>query len=170
MSEETRKRAEEYVRQRLSYCYPYVGETDRKVKYSVSELKHRAMDALIAKEEEEIETLSVEERKEEKESRFHPSEGALRGSATHRAMECFDIARLADKVIILNKGKVAAEGKPADVFKMQEIIQQAGLEVPQITQIMVKLQQAGLSVNSDIYIMDKAVEAIAQAVRGRSRC
>ena len=81
-----------------------------------------------------------------------------------------DIARLADKVIILNKGKVAAEGKPADVFKMQEIIQQAGLEVPQITQIMVKLQQAGLSVNSDIYIMDKAVEAIAQAVRGRSRC
>ena len=81
-----------------------------------------------------------------------------------------DIARLADKVIILNKGKVAAEGKPADGFKVQEIIQQAGVEVPQITQIMVKLQQAGLSVNSDIYIMDKAVEAIAQAVRGRSRC
>lgn len=96
LSEETRKRAKEYVRQQLSYGYPYVSETDRKVKYSVSELKHRAMDAWIAKEDEGIENLSFQEQKEEKEKRFHPSEGALRGSATHRAMECFDLARLVD--------------------------------------------------------------------------
>lgn len=95
--------ADAYVSRRLSWNYPYQPETTRKVKYSVSELKHRAMEAVF--EEEELfecqETLIREEAQDSYVPRFAGGEleinrGALRGSAMHRALECLSIERLTD--------------------------------------------------------------------------
>lgn len=97
--------ADAFVEEQLSYRYPYMAETNRKIKYSVSELKHRAAEALF----EETELLERNTRKERQGAaeetvpyipRFAGGEttissGALRGSAMHRAVECLPIVQLA---------------------------------------------------------------------------
>ena len=108
--------ADTFVKEQLSWKYPFAAETDRKSKYSVSELKHRAMDAVFeADEQEEMlfgpkektmdsrESADAEESADSKTAyvpRFAGGEaevnqGALRGSAMHRAVECLPVEKLA---------------------------------------------------------------------------
>ncbi|MEY8422552.1 helicase-exonuclease AddAB subunit AddA [Lachnospiraceae bacterium 38-14] len=88
--------ADKIVEEKLSYRYPYEKETSRKGKYSVSELKHRAIEAMAGEEPDFAEPLFPEAEivpyipvfmSGEKEV----NQGALRGSAMHRAVECLPI-------------------------------------------------------------------------------
>ncbi len=95
--------ADAYVTKQLSYQYPYQIETNRKVKYSVSELKHRAMEAVF--EEEELKSVPFKKTESLEFTPYIPrfaggedttvNQGALRGSAMHRALECLDVKTLA---------------------------------------------------------------------------
>ncbi len=85
----------ERIQERFSYRYPYEGAMGQKNKYSVSELKHRAMRERLAEEEELVPAFPQEEivpyvpafaRKTEEEP---VNRGALRGTAMHRVMECY---------------------------------------------------------------------------------
>ena len=80
-----------------------------------------------------------------------------------------DIARFADNVIIMNRGRVLMEGTPREVFAREDFIRQAGLDVPQITNIVKSLKDEGMDISSDIYTMDAAVDAITRAVKGNNR-
>lgn len=80
-----------------------------------------------------------------------------------------DIARFADNVIIMNRGRVLMEGTPREVFAREDFIRQAGLDVPQITNIVKSLKDEGMDIPSDIYTMDAAVDAIVRAVKGNNR-
>lgn len=80
-----------------------------------------------------------------------------------------DIARFADNVVIMNRGRVLMEGTPREVFVREDFIRQAGLEVPQITNIVKALKSGGMDIPSDIYTMEEAVEAIVRAMRGKNR-
>ena len=79
-----------------------------------------------------------------------------------------DIARFADNVIIMNRGRVLMEGTPREVFAREDFIRQAGLDVPQITNIVKSLKAEGMDIPSDIYTMDAAVDAIVRAVKGNN--
>ena len=76
-----------------------------------------------------------------------------------------DIARFADNVVIMNRGRVLMEGIPHEVFVREDFIRQAGLDVPQITNIVKALKIRGWDISSNIYTMDEAVDAIFQAVK-----
>lgn len=76
-----------------------------------------------------------------------------------------DIARFADNVVIMNRGRVLMEGTPREVFVREDFIRQAGLDVPQITNIVKALKIRGWDISSNIYTMDEAVDAIFQAVK-----
>ena len=76
-----------------------------------------------------------------------------------------DIARFADNVVIMNRGRVLMEGTPHEVFVREDFIRQAGLDVPQITNIVKALKIRGWDISSNIYTMDEAVDAIFQAVK-----
>ena len=76
-----------------------------------------------------------------------------------------DIARFADNVVIMNRGRVLMEGTPHVVFVREDFIRQAGLDVPQITNIVKALKIRGWDISSNIYTMDEAVDAIFQAVK-----
>ena len=76
-----------------------------------------------------------------------------------------DIARFADNVVIMNRGRVLMEGTPWEVFVREDFIRQAGLDVPQITNIVKALKIRGWDISSNIYTMDEAVDAIFQAVK-----
>ena len=93
------KEADAYVEEQLSYRYPCRIETSRKTKYSVSELKHRAIEAVF-EEEERGENPFAEEEIIPYIPKFAGGEsevnrGALRGSAMHRVVECLPIEKLA---------------------------------------------------------------------------
>ena len=76
-----------------------------------------------------------------------------------------DIAKFADNVVIMNRGRVLMEGTPREVFVREDFIRQAGLDVPQITNIVKALKIRGWDISSNIYTMDEAVDAIFQAVK-----
>lgn len=81
-----------------------------------------------------------------------------------------DIARFADYVVIMNQGRLLLADTPAKAFGQEELIQEAGLEVPQITRIMKALKAQGLGLDDKIYTMEKAAEAVYKAVRGQGKC
>ena len=90
------------LKQRFSQRYPYQVDVLRKNKYSVSELKHRAMREKFEAEQEETVPAFLEEpvtptiplfiQREESVEQETANRGALRGTAVHRVMECYDFA------------------------------------------------------------------------------
>lgn len=90
------------LKQRFSQRYPYQVDVLRKNKYSVSELKHRAMRERFEAEQEETVPAFLEEpvtstiplfiQREESVEQETENRGALRGTAVHRVMECYDFA------------------------------------------------------------------------------
>lgn len=90
------------LKQRFLQRYPYQVDVLRKNKYSVSELKHRAMREKFEAEQEETVPAFLEEpvtptiplfiQREESVEQETANRGALRGTAVHRVMECYDFA------------------------------------------------------------------------------
>ncbi len=90
------------LKQRFSQRYPYQTDILRKNKYSVSELKHRAMRERFEAEQEETVPAFLEEpvtptiplfiQRQGSVEQETPNRGALRGTAVHRVMECYDFA------------------------------------------------------------------------------
>ena len=70
------------------------------------------------------------------------------------AME--DIAALASRVIVLAQGKILFEGTPRKLFGQSEILEQAGLLPPPVTQLMLSARRAGFNVNTEILSIDEA--------------
>lgn len=58
-----------------------------------------------------------------------------------------DVAKLAEKVIVMNKGKVVLTGTPKEVFKEVDILEEIGLGVPQVTYLMKELIKKGFDVS-----------------------
>lgn len=68
----------------------------------------------------------------------------------------------ADRIIVMNAGKVTMEGKPKDIFSRVEEMQAAGLDVPQMTELAYELRQNGVQLDSKILSIDEMVEALCQ--------
>lgn len=73
----------------------------------------------------------------------------------------------ADRVIVIDDGKITADGKPEDVFSMSETIENAGLEIPQVTRLLKALKADGVNVDTHALMPQKAAEAIKYALGGR---
>lgn len=78
-----------------------------------------------------------------------------------------DIARLVDRIIVMNRGKIALIGKPEEVFSCVEELHAMGLGIPQITQVMRGLKARGMDVPDNIYTVDQAVKVILERIRGK---
>lgn len=73
-----------------------------------------------------------------------------------------DIVKYADKVLVMNKGKLFCHEDTDSVFARQDEIIKIGLDVPQITKIMMKLRDKGVDLGKDIYTVERAKERIMQ--------
>lgn len=91
---------------KFSFTYPYERDLERKNKYSVSELKHRAMREKLLEEETDVIPAFLEtdgksyvppfvQKKMEQEETGGQNQGALRGTAVHRVMECYQFSAAA---------------------------------------------------------------------------
>ena len=84
-----------------------------------------------------------------------------------------DIAELADQLIILHQGELLAVGEPRELFQQRELLQQAGLQPPQVVQVLDVLRAHGLSVPETAMTLQEAVKAVQQAVKkhkGGKKC
>lgn len=92
---------------------------------------------------------------------LHQERGITVILVTH-SME--DAARLVDRLIVMEKGTVALDGTPTQVFREAERLKKMGLGVPQITELMHELKACGLDVNTDLFTVEEAEEEIARVM------
>ncbi len=67
-----------------------------------------------------------------------------------------DVARLTDRLLVMNGSRLAMDGTPAEVFTHAEELVEMGLNIPQVTQVFLHLRQMGLEVDN-VYTIDQAV-------------
>lgn len=79
-----------------------------------------------------------------------------------------DVARVANRIIVMNKGKIAMTGTVAEIFSRGEELEKMGLTVPQITKITDKLRQMGFDVPPQIYTLKYGEKVLAQLLRGEA--
>lgn len=72
-----------------------------------------------------------------------------------------DIAKLADRILVMNHGKVEMFDKANIVFKQGKRLTEIGLNIPQITQIIDGLREKGLPLNDGIYTVEDAYREIS---------
>ena len=77
-----------------------------------------------------------------------------------------DVAKTANHVIVMNKGRIEMEGSVAQVFKESERLKEIGLNVPQITLLADKLRNAGYNLPENIFTVKYAAEAIKELIGG----
>lgn len=73
-------------------------------------------------------------------------------------------AALADRAIVMDKGNIVLDGKPSEVFSEINILKQAGLDVPQPTELCVELKKSGMDLKTGILTVEECVEAVTAAL------
>lgn len=77
-----------------------------------------------------------------------------------------DVAKTAERVIVMNGGHVEMQGTVAEVFAQAEHLQKIGLNVPQVTLLTDKLRLAGYDLPKHIYTVKYAADAIKKLIGG----
>ena len=78
-----------------------------------------------------------------------------------------DVARYADRLIVVNDGKIPYDGTPREVFSHYEELEKIGLAAPQITYIMHDLAARGLMVDTHATTVEEAKKRILAALAGK---
>ncbi|MDO4474172.1 MAG: energy-coupling factor transporter ATPase [Eubacteriales bacterium] len=79
-----------------------------------------------------------------------------------------DIAKYADRLIVMNHGEVQYNDSPKNVFAHYRELEKMGLAAPQVTYIMHELKEKGLSVDADATTVKEAADSIMNALAGAS--
>ena len=94
-------------------------------------------------------------------SRMRTDEGMTVVLVSH-SME--DMSKYADRVVVMNKGKLVMNGTPGQIFSRYKELEQIHLSAPAVTYIREELRRAGLSVPIDVRDVDEAAEAIKKII------
>lgn len=95
---------------------------------------------------------------------YHKATGITVVLVSH-SME--DIARYANRVLVLSKAKIAMYDTVEKVFARAPELLELGLSVPQVTQIFLRLKEMGLDIATDVYTIPYAVKTIQKALQGK---
>lgn len=73
-----------------------------------------------------------------------------------------DEAAQADRIVIIDDGKLVMEGTPRKIFSNVEKVKSLGLDVPQVTELAYELSKEGIHLQTDVLNVDEMVEALCQ--------
>ena len=73
-----------------------------------------------------------------------------------------DEAKLADRIVVLNRGKVYMEGTPKEVFSRADELFSIGLEVPQSTSLAIELKKLGMDIDTSVISEEECADSIAR--------
>lgn len=68
-----------------------------------------------------------------------------------------DVAAVADRVLVLNKGEIAMDGSVNAVYSRGKELKKIGLNVPEVTDVFLRLHDMGVDCKTDIYTIEQAV-------------
>lgn len=68
----------------------------------------------------------------------------------------------ADRVIVMDTGKLVMEGNPREIFSNVKAMKKIGLDVPQVTELAYELKKEGININSDILTIDEMVNELCR--------
>ena len=77
-----------------------------------------------------------------------------------------DVARLTDRLLVMNGSHLAMDGTPAEVFQRAEELLEMGLNIPQVTRVFLELKKMGAPVEP-VYTIEQAVQAIKKLKGGK---
>ena len=77
-----------------------------------------------------------------------------------------DMAVLADKILVMNKGEIYKFGSVYEVFSDQEGLRSIGLNVPIVTKVFLRLKELGVNVESSVFTVEKAIEVLTKLKEG----
>ncbi len=92
--------------------------------------------------------------------RLNREEGITVIHITHYMNE----ATLADRVLVMNEGSIILDGTPGEVFSRADELWDAGLDVPQTTELLWRMREAGYDVRLDIFDSAECAREIARAI------
>ncbi len=76
-----------------------------------------------------------------------------------------DAARMADRILVLDKGRLVMNGTPREVFSRRDELHAIGLSAPSASELLWMLKEKGLNVRTDLFSEEEAAEEIANALR-----
>lgn len=77
-----------------------------------------------------------------------------------------DIAAIADRVLVMNNGSVFMYDTVENVFSKKDELESIGLNIPQITKIMILLNAKGININPNCFTVDSAINEIKNYIKG----
>ena len=95
---------------------------------------------------------------------YHDQTGATILFVTH-SME--DAARMADRMLVMNHAEIMLLGTPREVFSHAKEIIAAGLDIPEITKVILELNRRGIALDPSIFTVEEAVRAIRAYKEGK---
>ena len=75
-----------------------------------------------------------------------------------------DVGKLAERIVVMNKGKVTLTGKPAEIFKEVETLEEIGLAVPQVTYLMRALKEKGFNVSDEVFTVEEGSKELLRVL------
>lgn len=76
-----------------------------------------------------------------------------------------DVAKFADKILVMHKGKCVLQGSPCEVFKEIDVIESIGLAAPQVTYLVQKLRDKGFDLPDNIYTIERVKKELLKALK-----
>jgi len=76
-----------------------------------------------------------------------------------------EVAKLVDRIIVMNQGRIEMDGKVSEVFKDIERLEKIGLSAPRITYLMRKLKKKIPYINDNIYTVEQAKKEILRYIK-----
>ena len=79
-----------------------------------------------------------------------------------------EVAQMADRMLVLNEGKIEMSGTPREVFSHAARLAEIGLSVPQVTALFLRLRELGVDVDPTTFTVEQAVPQLRALLEGRA--
>ena len=79
---------------------------------------------------------------------------------THFMEEAVD----ADRVIVMDGGKIVADSTPKNIFSNLKLLKEVGLDVPQTTELLYRLKSGGMNISTDVISIEESAQKIYDAI------
>ncbi len=80
-----------------------------------------------------------------------------------------DMAKIAERLIVMNKGSIVLDGTPKEVFKHIDLLEEIGLAVPQISYLIRSLVVSGFDIDPSIITVEEAKDALVKIINKKSQ-
>jgi energy-coupling factor transport system ATP-binding protein len=78
-----------------------------------------------------------------------------------------DVGKMAERIVVMNKGHIELLGTPAEVFKEIDTLEKIGLAVPQVTYLMRALRQKGFDVSDSVFTIEEGKAEILRMLANK---